>query len=581
MSRRLRYGAVALALVGAFVAPVGTRAEEPARHVQAFGAATHLGEPTPPPAEAVDLEARPDGSGYWTAAADGSVFGYGKVAYFGSMGGTRLRDRVVAMSATPGGGGYWLAAADGSVFGFGDAGYFGSMGGKPLSFPVTGLAPTPTGRGYFLLGLDGSVFGFGDARYFGSLGARPLNSPLVQIVVTPSGGGYWLAAADGSVFGFGDAGYFGSAYDPGRPPVTAMARTSGGLGYWLLRLDGSVEAFGDARSLGSATPGLPPEAAAVDFAPTSSDTGYLTLSTPGALRISAAGDVHGEGRVRSLLDRGGNPLAHVAAELRSDDLTTVNLETPVGPPGRPAIKTYVFLAPESLLPALESAGVDVVGVANNHTLDHGIDAMLRTLALSRRHGLSPVGAGTNRSSAYTASVHPVRGRTIAVVGLTRVLSAGWDATAGRPGVASAHDEAAVVQAVRAADHLADVVVVTVHWGIERDRCPDAHQRRLVRLMTDAGADVIAGHHPHVLQGLDPGPAFAAAYSLGNFVWYHSSGDSGTTAVLRTEHPPAGGVRARMLPAEIDASGSPRFTNGPQADAVRREVASLQPGRGRC
>ncbi|HUR50117.1 MAG TPA: CapA family protein, partial [Acidimicrobiales bacterium] len=105
--------------------------------------------------------------------------------------------------------------------------------------------------------------------------------------------------------------------------------------------------------------------------------------------------------------------------------------------------------------------------------------------------------------------------------------------------------------------------------------------RLARLMVDAGADVVAGHHPHVLQGLDPGPRAAVAYSLGNFVWYHSSPPSDTTAILRTEHPPAGGVRAEVLPARIDGTGSPRLLTGSQAQAVRSEVASLQPGYGRC
>ena len=577
MRRSLAAGLVAIVLLLPPTAPV---ASAESGWVHAFGTATHQGEPAPVPREVTAIEGGPSG-GYWLAGADGSVFGFGGVGYFGSMGAHRLRSSVVAMAATPSGRGYWLAAADGSVFGFGDAVYAGSMGGQPLGSPVTSIARTPSGAGYLLAAVDGSVFGFGDAIYAGSMGGKPLGSPIVDLTITPTGRGYWLAAADGSVFGFGDAFYAGSAYGTSASPVTSMARTASGTGYWLLRVDGSVSAFGDAAPLGGSIGSMQPEAAAVGLATTPGRDGYWIASTPGAVRVSATGDIHGEGRVRSLLNAGGNPLAHVAAELRSDDVTVVNLETPVGAPGRPEQKTYVFLAPESLLPALEAGGVEVVSVANNHGMDHGVGTMLQTLDLARRAGVPPVGGGRNAAEAYRARFVRARGRTVAVVGVSRVLSPGWDATSTRAGLASAYNEAAVVDAVRSAEAFADVVVVAVHWGAEYSRCPDAHQRRLARLMVDAGADVVAGHHPHVLQGLDPGPRAAVAYSLGNFVWYHSSPPSGTTAILRTEHPPAGGVRAEVLPAHIDSSGSPRLLSGSDAQAVRNEVASLQPGYGRC
>ena len=574
--------AVALLLAATVALPVTPLpAAAGSAWIYSFGTAVDHGEPAPAPNEIVGIEASPAGSGYWLAGADGSVFGFGGVGYFGSMGAHRLRAPVVAMAATPSAGGYWLAGSDGSVFGFGDAPYFGSMGGEPLASPIVAIARTPSGRGYLLAALDGSVFGFGDAVYAGSMGAQPLGSPIVDLVITPSCRGYWLAAADGSVFGFGDATYAGSGYRTSPWPVTAMARTTSGAGYWLVRVDGSVDIFGDAVRFGSAAGAMQPEAAAVGLAPTPDGKGYRIASTPGAVRVSATGDIHGEGRVRSLLNAGGNPLAHVAPALSADDVTVVNLETPVGSPGRPEQKTYVFLAPESLLPALGAGGVEVVSVANNHGMDHGVGTMLQTLDLARRTGLAVVGGGRNRAEAYRARFVRARGRTVAVIGVSRVLSPGWDATPNRAGLASAYDEAAVVDAVRAAEAFADVVVVAVHWGVEHVRCPDAHQRRLARLMVDAGADVIAGHHPHVLQGLDPGPRAAVAYSLGNFVWYHSSPPSGTTAILRTEHPPAGGVRAEVLPARIDGSGSPRLLSGAEAQAVKNDVASLQPGHGRC
>jgi hypothetical protein len=98
-----------------------------------------------------------------------------------------------------------LAAADGGIFTFGDASYFGSTGGMRLNQPIVAMASTPDGGGYWLAAADGGIFTFGDASYFGSTGGMRLNQPIVAMASTPDGGGYWLATAGGSVLSFGDA----------------------------------------------------------------------------------------------------------------------------------------------------------------------------------------------------------------------------------------------------------------------------------------------------------------------------------------------------------------------------------------
>ncbi len=150
-------------------------------------------------------------AGYWPVGADGGVFAFGGVGYFGSTGGMRLNQPVVGAAPTSGGGGYWLAASDGGVFAFGDATFQGSMGGTSLNQPVVGVAASPSGDGYWLVARDGGVFAFGTAGYHGSTGGRTLNAPVVGMAATPDGGGYWLVAADGGVFAFGDATFMGSA----------------------------------------------------------------------------------------------------------------------------------------------------------------------------------------------------------------------------------------------------------------------------------------------------------------------------------------------------------------------------------
>jgi hypothetical protein len=189
--------------------------------------------------------------GYWLAAADGSVAGFGGAQVWGSMTGQRLDAPIVGIASTPDGKGYWLVSADGGVFGFGDAGYMGSMGGKWLNAPITGMASSPDGQGYWLVASDGGVFAFGDARFHGSEGGRRLNKRIVGITTDIATGGYWLVASDGGVFAF-NAPFEGSAGSRRLArPVVGMAATSDGRGYWLVASDGGVFAFGEAPFVGS------------------------------------------------------------------------------------------------------------------------------------------------------------------------------------------------------------------------------------------------------------------------------------------------------------------------------------------
>jgi poly-gamma-glutamate synthesis protein (capsule biosynthesis protein) len=325
--------------------------------------------------------------------------------------------------------------------------------------------------------------------------------------------------------------------------------------------------------LGSCEPGPRPSAAERDLA-------RRRHAPP--VTIAFGGDVHGEGSVRSHLLAGGNPLSEVAPLLRAADLAVVNLETAVGTSGRPEPgKTYTFQAPPVLLDALRAAGVDAVSLANNHALDYGTAALDETLRLSRRAGLAPVGAGGDAAAAYAPARFRANRREVAIVGLSRVLPPGWAAGPGRAGLASAYDIAAAEQAVRAAAAEADVVVVMIHWGVELAECPEGHQLDLARRLTAAGADVVAGHHPHVLQGIQRIGSSVVHHSLGNFVWYHNREPSRFTGVWTVEVDGRGAIGDRFAPAAIDAVGRPVPVGGDLAARIRGDVAARSPGGGRC
>ncbi|MDP8927750.1 MAG: CapA family protein, partial [Actinomycetota bacterium] len=306
-----------------------------------------------------------------------------------------------------------------------------------------------------------------------------------------------------------------------------------------------------------------------------------TGSASHAISIAFGGDVHGEKQIRRALEAGRQPLAALAPVLSAADLAIVNLETAVGDGGQAADKQHTFLAPRALLAALGGAGVDVVSLANNHSLDYGWTTLRSGLHWLAEAGLAAVGAGENAAEAYAPHVVEVRGRRVAVVGLTRVIPRReWAAGNDRPGVASGYDLRTATAAVRAATAVADHVVVVVHWGAELANCPDDKQVTLGRALQEAGADVVVGHHPHVLQGIDHESGRLIAYSLGNLLWYSTGPATRLSGVLSVTLGPEGVVGWQFHPAIVDPSGAPLLA-GVEDDSRAHERLTLLPAHPAC
>ena len=201
------------------------------------------------PTAVVDMTTDQTGNGYWLAAADGAVYGYGDASVYGSMLGVALNAPIVGIAATPDGRGYWLVASDGGIFSFGDASFHGSMGGQHLNAPVVAMTADPQTGGYWLVASDGGIFAF-NAPFSGSTGNLSLVAPIVAIQAAPNGHGYRMDATDGGVFCFA-LPYLGSM--GGRPiasPVLGMAADPQTGGYWLVAADGGVFSY-NAPYLGS------------------------------------------------------------------------------------------------------------------------------------------------------------------------------------------------------------------------------------------------------------------------------------------------------------------------------------------
>jgi poly-gamma-glutamate capsule biosynthesis protein CapA/YwtB (metallophosphatase superfamily) len=189
--------------------------------------------------------------------------------------------------------------------------------------------------------------------------------------------------------------------------------------------------------------------------------------------------------------------------------------------GTPENKDFTFRSPPSSVDALRAAGFDTVSMANNHGRDYGPDGLTESLAV--KDGQSDqfiIGIGHDDVDAYRAFTATVKGQRVAVVAATQVIDgeliAFWTAAPVHPGLASAKKADALVAAVQHARANADIVVVFLHWGVERSTCPSALQQTLAGQLADAGADIVIGGHAHRLQGAGMHGTTFVGYGLGNF-----------------------------------------------------------------
>jgi poly-gamma-glutamate synthesis protein (capsule biosynthesis protein) len=241
-----------------------------------------------------------------------------------------------------------------------------------------------------------------------------------------------------------------------------------------------------------------------------------------------------------------------------DDLTVVNLECAVSNVGSAVPKEFNFRGDPDALPYLKRGGVDVANMANNHSYDYGPDALVDTRANIESAGIAAVGAGADPAQAESPAILHVKGWTIAVVGIDKVLDPEPEEAAapGHPGTACGHDVACMVREVGRAAAVSDLTIVDIHWGVELDTQPRSDDVAIAHKLVRAGADIIFGGHSHRLQPLELIDGKPVFYSLGNFVWPHLSEESATTAVAEVVVRANGTMKARMLPAYIEAGGHP-------------------------
>ena len=248
--------------------------------------------------------------------------------------------------------------------------------------------------------------------------------------------------------------------------------------------------------------------------------------------IIFAGDMNFDrhyANMNALLGRGGEIAdgldGDIMYALRTADIAMINNEFPYSDRGSPTPgKKFTFRADPSTVHYLNDMGVDIVGLANNHAYDYGPDALLDTLDTLSGANIRYVGAGRNIEEAMTPQYIEAGGMTIAFTAATQIERSlppdTREATETDPGVLRTLDPSKYVEVIKEADANADFTIAFVHWGSENVFEYEAAQRELAEAYAEAGADLIIGAHPHVLQGFEYIGDVPVAYSMGNF-WFNS------------------------------------------------------------
>lgn len=274
-----------------------------------------------------------------------------------------------------------------------------------------------------------------------------------------------------------------------------------------------------------------------------------TLSTR-ELTITAVGDIMLAG-----IDSAKGidfPFDSTRTFLQSADITIGNLEAPFGVGGKPFDKKFTFRVSPQWAPSLVRAGFDVLHLANNHILDYGLGPFFYTLHILDSLGLTHCGAGANRDSAEAPAILCRNGIRVAFLGFSLTYPEAFWATPKRPGTAFAKKER-VVFLIDSLRTLVDLVVVSFHWGKELHTFPEAYQREFAHLSIDAGADLVLGHHSHVLQGIEFYKNVPIVYSLGNFVFGTRERKCTPSGIFVGIFSDSGFVRGKVIPIEVHYS----------------------------
>lgn len=300
------------------------------------------------------------------------------------------------------------------------------------------------------------------------------------------------------------------------------------------------------------------------------------------ITISFAGDILFDPNysVMSTLLQNGGHISNgikpdVIAEMQSADIMMLNNEFPYTDRGTPtAGKQFTFRADPSTVSHLYDLGVDIVSLANNHAYDYGEEGFMDTLQTLQEAGIPYVGAGANEEEALKPVYYIMNNMKIAFVSATQIEKGDYPdtkgATADSPGVFRCWNVEKLLQVVAEAEANSDFVIVYIHWGTENQEGTDWAQDEQAPQIVAAGADLIIGDHPHILQKIDVIDGVPIIYSLGNF-WFNSKTiDTGMVKITLNEE----GLQSYQFIPCLQSGCKTTLLSGTEKERVLNEMRAM-------
>ena len=270
--------------------------------------------------------------------------------------------------------------------------------------------------------------------------------------------------------------------------------------------------------------------------------------------VTFAGDIcfHEEGYVMDYYDTVNDLEKCISPELlqimKDSDVFCLNHEYTIGESGTATTaKTYAFQAKPERMNLLTEMGVDLVTLSNNHVYDYGPEALHETCDLLSQANIDYIGGGHNISDAKKAVYYEINGLKIGIVAASNAEVHRFtpQATDDSPGILLAYDMAEYLAVVKEASQNCDYLIAYMHWGTEDSNYLNEQQQSEGRQLLEAGADIVIGGHPHVLQGMEYVAGKPIVYSMGDF-WFNE--ETKYTGLLQLRIDQAGLKEMSFVPA---------------------------------
>jgi len=309
-----------------------------------------------------------------------------------------------------------------------------------------------------------------------------------------------------------------------------MIKDLSGLSFDLERVDSPASvklAILLAKKIDSQDPIILKRANSYDFTGQSENTtGYMNAifvdykKTNNLATLMFVGDIMLSRSVGDKMERIKDwrwPFLKIANYLKKADLLFGNLESPISSRGTNVGSIYSFRANPKVIEGLKYAGFDVLSVANNHIGDWSRIAMEDTFRILKENNINYAGGGFSEREAHNPVIKEVKGIKFAFLAYTSLGARYTEAKGEKSGIAWI-DVERMKQDIQEARKKSDFVVVSIHFGEEYQKEPNAFQKTIAHTAIDAGASLVIGHHPHVIQEIEECNGAYIAYSLGNFIF---------------------------------------------------------------